>query len=195
MALRCLLVACAGLALACGSEAPEPSVEAPAPPAEVPPIAGMYEVSGVTVDEASGAKREITGTVILAETGDQYTATFHLETTYPTGGKAVSAEVIGKGSGSIEGRTLSGTAETQLVIAAVPGIDPGFAYIPRTVTTRIASKSVATVADDGTVQIQIENQPGPGEQDYRPSRTTLRGTRVASAATDAARPVAADQGR
>ena len=88
--------------------------------------------------------------------------------------------MIGKGEGQVEGRTLKGTAHTQLVMATVPGVDPGFAFIPRLVSTRIRSNTVATVAADGTVTIEIENQPESGEQ-YAPTRTTLRGTRVSAA--------------
>jgi hypothetical protein len=66
------------------------------------------------------------------------------------------------------------------VISTIPGIDPGFAYIPRTTTTRLVSKSVTTLAADGTILILIENTPAPGE-DYTPTRTTLRGTRTGAA--------------
>ena len=40
----------------------------------------MYEVAGTTIDTNTGRKREISGTVILADEGDTYTATFHLDT-------------------------------------------------------------------------------------------------------------------
>jgi hypothetical protein len=145
-------------ALACGSEPAQ--VEEPV---EVAPIAGMYEVHGDTVALETGHKREIAGTVILADEGASYTATFNLTTTYPGAEEALPAEVIGKGEGSIEGRTLRGTAQTQLVMATVPGVDPGFAFVPRMVSTR------------------IENQPAEGEESYVPTRTTLRGSRISAA--------------
>ena len=66
------------------------------------------------------------------------------------------------------------------MVASVPGVDPGFAFIPRSVSTRIVSSTVATIAADGSVSIEIENRPGPGE-DYSPTRTTLRGRRVSAA--------------
>ena len=144
------------------------------------PIAGMYEVTGVTVTQASGSKREIAGTVILAEDGSRYTATFNLVTTYPGAEEALPAEVIGMGEGEIEGRTLRGSAQTQLVMATVPGIDPSFAFVPRLVSTRLVSKSTATIAGDGSVQIEIENEPAQGEE-YARTRTTLRGMRVSAA--------------
>lgn len=147
---------------------------------EAVPISGMYQVKGATVAVGGGHKREIAGIVILAENGDRYTATFQLNTTYPGAEEALPAEVIGKGDGSIEGRTLRGTAETQLVMATVPGVDPGFAFVPRMVSTRITSTSVAKVAADGSVSIQIENQPVMGSN-YSPTRTTLSGQRVSDA--------------
>jgi hypothetical protein len=140
----------------------------------------MYEVSGVTVATQTGNKREISGKIILAEDGDAYTATYSLTTLYPVGAERLPAEVIGKGEGSIDGRRLEGTAATQLVIAMVPGVDPAFAFVPRTVTTRLVSKSVTTIAADGTVMIKIENQPAEGEQ-YAPTITTLHGRRISAA--------------
>ena len=171
-----LLLAVCFLSLACGGEETGESART----AEALPISGMYEVTGVTVAIESGHKREIAGTVILAQTGDTYIATFNLNTTYPGADQALPAEVIGKGSGSIKGRKLEGTAETQLVMATVPGIDPGFAYVPRMVSTRIASTTVANVSADGTVSIEITSEPVPGA-DYAPTRTTLHGSRVSAA--------------
>jgi hypothetical protein len=163
------------LGLACG-QAGEEGQEAK----EAAPIAGMYEVRGFTVATESGHQREIAGTVILADDGETYTATYNLNTTYPGADEALPAEVIGRGEGTISGRSLEGTADTQLVMATVPGVDPGFAYIPRMVSTRLRSTSVATITADGTISIEIENQPASGE-DYTPTRTTLRGRRVSAA--------------
>ena len=174
---RAMLAAVLVASLGCAAgEESEPAGE----PIEAVPISGRYEVRGVTVALESGHKREIAGTIILAEEGGRYTSTFDLTTTYPGAEEALPAEVIGKGDGRVEGRTLKGTAHTQLVMATVPGIDPGFAFIPRLVSTRIRSTTVATVAADGTVTIEIESQPEPGEQ-YVPTRTTLRGSRVSAA--------------
>ena len=165
------------LALACGqgsdevAQAPEPAV----------PISGLYKVTGKTVAVVSGDSREIAGTVILNETETGYTATFSLNTTAPGADQAMPAEIIGTGEGSIEGRTLSGTSDTQLVVSTVPGIDPGFAFIPRTVSTRITSKSTAVVANDGSVTIEIESEAAPG-QEYLQTRTSLHGRRIGDAA-------------
>jgi len=173
--------------LGCGAEAPEAPATDDTPPS---PIAGMYEVSGVTVDIASGSKRKISGTLILAEDGSDYTATFNLATTFPGGEQELLAEVIGKGSGKIDGRTLRGEAQTQLVIAQVPGVDPNFAFIPARTTTRILSTSMATVAADGTATMEIENTPAPG-QSYSPTRTTLHGRRLSAAGIGGAAEAAA----
>jgi len=144
---------------------------------EAVPISGTYEVSGTTIETSTGSKRAISGTVILVEDGGEYTATFHLATEFGSASGAMTAEVIGKGSGTIDDRELRGIAETQIVMSTVPGIDPAFAFIPRMTSTRIISNSVTSIAADGLVEIQIENKPAAGE-DYAPSRTALRGIRT-----------------
>ena len=167
------------LSLACGSAEQSAPPELASPGS---PISGMYNVSGLTTETASGHQRKLAGTIILAEeeTGGRYTATFNLTTTYPAGEGSLPAEVIGKGEGTIEGRTLKGTSHTQLVVATVPGVDPGFAFIPRRVSTRIVSTSVTKIAPDGSVQIELSNSP-EGDEDYSPTRTVLTGRRVSNA--------------
>jgi hypothetical protein len=174
-------MATALVALACGGCEVEAPGEAEVAAVSAAPIGGLYEVSGVTVDKRTGGEREISGKIILAERGDRYTATFSLSTTYPGESEPMPADVIGKGEGAIDGRTLTGTAETQLVMATIPGIDPGFAFVPRQVSTRLLSNSVTTIRADGSATIEIENEPAPG-QTYAPTRTTLRGRRVSAAA-------------
>jgi hypothetical protein len=170
------LLATIPMLLSCGdSQTPDGE-----PAGAAVPIAGLYEVTGVTVSTDTGQERQIAGTVILALEGDQYTATFQLNTTYPGPEAEIPAEVIGKGEGSIEGRTLTGTAATQLVMSTVPGIDPAFAFIPRVVTTRIVSASTTSIQDDGTMVIKITNQPAQGVE-YSPTVTTLRGRRISAA--------------
>ncbi len=175
------LICASALAVGCDS-GPAPGPVDSAPPVAAIPIGGLYEVSGVTRVARTGDEREISGTIILVEEGGRYTATFNLTTLYPVGAEALQAEVIGKGEGTIDGRTLTGTASTQLVVASIPGVDPAFAYIPRTVTTRIQSTAVTEVAPDGGVIVEIENEPAPGEQ-YEPTRTKLTGRRVSAART------------
>jgi len=177
-ALPWLSTGAVALAVVGCERAEEPAPDEAEPPS---PISGRYEVSGETVTRSTGEKREIAGTLIVAtDESGKYTATFDFTTTYPGADSAMPAEVIGKGEGEIEGRTLRGVAHTQLVMATVPGVDPGFAYIPRLVSTRIVSNSTATVAVDGTVSITIRSEPEDGE-DYAPTRTILRGSRISAA--------------
>ncbi len=176
MRVRSLLCAAtaAGLVLACDST---PDVAAPPPAIPPPTLAGTYQIEGVTVDKRTGAEREISGTIVLAQEANNYTTTFSLKTTYPSADGTADADVIGSGKGTIDGQKLLGTAETQLVMATVPGIDTQFAFVPRIVGPRIVSTSVGSISDDGTLVIEIENRPAEGET-YRPTRTTLKGTRI-----------------
>lgn len=163
--------------LACGGEPPSPAtpqVGAPAAERFPPTFSGTYRVEGVTTVEATGGQREISGTVILSQEGNRYTTTFSLETAFPTKEGTIQAQVIGKGEGRVEGTTLRGTTETQIVMASVPGVDSGFAFVPRHVGPRIVSKTTGERFEDGTIVIEIESQPAEGE-DYAPTRTTLRG--------------------
>ena len=139
----------------------------------------MYRVEGITTVEGTGIEREITGTVILAQEGTRYTSTFSLATSFPTETGPIQADVIGKGEGRVDGTSLQGTAETQIVMAAIPGIDSGFAFVPRYVGPRIVSTAKGQRQEDGTLLIEIESNPAEGE-DYLPTRTTLRGKLVVS---------------
>jgi hypothetical protein len=171
------------LCFACGSSEPSAAPEPVASPGV--PISGMYSVEGVTTETASGHQRKLAGTIILAEEGSNYIATFNLTTTYPGGDESLPAEIIGKGEGTIDGRTLTGTSHTQLVMATVPGVDPGFAFIPRMVSTRIVSTSVTQIGDNGSVEIELSNAP-EGDEDYSPTRTVLTGKRVSAGGLAAA---------
>lgn len=180
MKIHLLLGAAAvALALGCG-DAPSGSgvadVDA-APPSAVP-LSGTYRVTGTTVDKVTGSERGVSGTIILKTEGDAYTATFSLATTLHESGERQKAELIGHGEGTVDGRVLSGSAETQLIVALVPGVDAGFGMMPRAATSRILNRSHATIDPDGGVSVEIESDPAPGER-YTPTRTTLRGQRVA----------------
>lgn len=179
VSVRAGICGAAALLLACG---PEPDVATPpestAARAEPVPIAGLYEVVGSTTVLATGDEREISGKVILATEGDRYTSTFSLRTMFPArDGGMRHTDVIGKGEGIIEGSVIKGNAETQLMMAAVHGIDPKFPFLPRTFGPRIASTTVATIEPDGTITIEIQSKQA-GDQVYPPTRTTLRGARV-----------------
>ena len=163
--------------LACGGDSAEtPDVAAAVDPE---PISGLYEVSGVTQAlDGPGDKRRIAGTVVLKQDGDSYTATFKLDTTFPGQSEPLQADVIGSGEGTIDGRTLTGTTQTQLVVSTVPGIDTDFAFIPRIVGARVESTAVTEIAPDGSLVINLENQPAEGETDYLATKTRLTGKRV-----------------
>lgn len=173
----------ASLAIACGQEPEAPDVAAAADPV---PISGLYDVRGVTKPmQGPGDGRRIAGTVVLKQQGDRYTATFKLDTTFPGLEDPVQADVIGNGEGTVEGRTLRGSTQTQLVVSTVPGIDTDFAYVPRIVGARIVSTAITKIEPDGSVVIELENQPADDEPDYMPTRTRLTGRRVADDSADA----------
>jgi hypothetical protein len=146
-------------------------------------FSGHYHVKGVTVEKQTGAKRDLSGTVILVQEGNAYTSTFDLETQFPTVNGAVQAQVIGKGEGTVEGRTATGKARTQIILSQLPNVDPGFAFVPAKGSKRIVSNSVATLLDDGSVEIQIESVGEKGEK-YVPTRTTLTGIRAHDAESE-----------
>ena len=172
---RSCLALSAALLLACGAQDTPSEPEAPLGPLD---FAGRYEVTGVTVDQATGSQRPIYGTVVLKQAeGERYTSHFELATVYP-GSDSVAAQVVGTGEGAVAGWRLEGTSETTLVVSSAPGVDTRFAYIPRMVSARIASTSTATFHQDGTVSIEIENLPAEDEEDYSPTRTTLVGYRL-----------------
>jgi hypothetical protein len=150
-----------------------------AAPLDAAPISGLYDVRGVTrAVKGPPEERRIAGTVILKQTGDSYTATFKLDTTFPGASEPVHADVIGSGEGTIEGRTLRGTTKTQLVVSTVPGVDTEFAFVPRIVGARVESSAVTEIAADGAVVIELENRPAEGEEDYQPTHTRLTGRRI-----------------
>jgi hypothetical protein len=163
------------LATACS----ESETETPSPAViEIVDVAGRYEVHGVTRTIGASEERQISGIIILAQAGTNYTATFDLETTIPGGGEeGIPADVIGTGEGRIHGRTLRGMAQTQIVTSVVPGVDVAFAFVPRATSTRILSSSKATIDEADRIRIEIESKPAEGAS-YAPTRTVLMGSRV-----------------
>jgi len=165
------------LVAAC-QRADAPAAATPDVSSAPPVLSGTWSVDGVTVEKASGKTRQISGTIILVEDqGGKFRSTFDLDTMLPTAGGPTRADVIGEGEGSITGRQISGTARTQIVVAGAPNIDPSFAFVPRRVGTRIVSSTKGTLDDDGTISLEIESEPAPGET-YAATRTTLKGSLV-----------------
>lgn len=179
MALRSasLLLGLAGLTglAACGGE---PAEVSPPPPAGPAAVAGTYRVQGLTTVVGSEESRSIEGTVVLSQEGGRYTASFSLKTLYPGPDGPLRAEVIGQGEGVVEGRRLEGTAETQIVASRIPGIDSRFTMVPPSYGVRIVSSSLGSIDEDGGLAIEIESRGAEGEEDYRPTRTTMRGQRI-----------------
>ncbi len=169
------LLAVLTLLLAQSGCSPETDSDAGRAPAD---FSGLYDVVGSSEEVGSGESRRLSGTVVLRQEGDRYTATFELDTQFPYGDTRVAATVIGHGAGSVNGRELIGEAVTQVVISTVPGVDPGFAFVPRMVTTRVVSVSKTVIEDDGSVRIELENRAADGAS-YRSTRTRLKGIRVA----------------
>lgn len=139
------------------------------------PESGTYQVTGVTIDRATRAQRQISGRVVIDVEDDRYTTHFELSTLFPGG--TAAATVVGTGEGEIEGGVLTGRADTQLVTGTVPGVDVGFAMVPRQVGSRLVSSSTAEFFADGSVRVEIENEPAEGE-DYSPTHTVLVGYRL-----------------
>ena len=156
MRIRFLRTVAIALVVGCGDA---PSSQGPtdvdaAPPPDALPLSGRYQVSGTTVDTATGSERGVSGTIVVKADGDTYSTTFSLATTLHGGGEPQKAELIGQGEGTVEGRVLIGTAKTQLIVALVPGVDAGFGMLPRVVPSRSrnsseASKCIAAVGLGG----------------------------------------------
>ncbi len=172
---RILCCLAAAALLACG---PPSDVASPPGGSEAADIAGLWEVQGTTVEKGNEeSSRAISGTVTLSQQGQRYTSTFTMKTVFATpGGASVDTDVIGTGDGTVEGRSLRGRAQTQLVMASVPGVDTAFAFVPRMVSTRIVSRVKGQLLEDGTISLEIESTPAEGEQ-YLPTRTVLTGRR------------------
>ena len=178
---RLALLSAAALFAACGSE---PDSVAPQAAGTVQ-LAGTYQVNGSTAVVGASESREIEGTVILAQEGDTYTATFNLQTLYPAEGGPVPAEVIGRGEGTIAGRSLEGSARTQILASRVQGLDPKFTLVPPAFSVRIVSSTRGEIKPDGRLTIQIESRGAEGERHYVPTHTTLHGRRVVPRAAKA----------
>jgi hypothetical protein len=160
--------------LACGQS----DVASPPGGSDAADIAGLWQVQGTTVEKGHEEnRRDISGTVTMNQEGRSYTSSFTMKTVFATpGGASVDTDVIGTGEGTVEGRKIEGRAETQLVMASVPGVDTAFAFVPRIVSTRIVSRVKGRLLDDGTISLEIESAPAAGEE-YIPTRTVLTGRR------------------
>lgn len=177
---RARLALAAVLALSCDAQRPA----AGPPGAPGPEFTGLYEVSGYTTVRRSGQRRRIVGTVIVtraaADAAAPYTATFDLETEFATPEGPIQADVIGSARAEEQAAALAGTAETRILMASIPGLDPTFPWIPGRLGPRVLSKfKMAPAEVQGTFHVEIESEAAPGES-YEPTRTALRATRAAA---------------
>jgi hypothetical protein len=182
MSPRLLALAAAALLFlpGCRSEAPEPDSETPENAVvDAADFYGTYRVRGRTVERQTGAGRDIKGTVVISGDGDGYKASFKLTTLFPTPDGPSEAQVVGTGSGIVEEGELRGTADTQIILAQVPGVNADFAFLPRHYGPRITSRSTSRINEDGSLTTEIENEAAAG-QSYRGTRTTLRGMRIST---------------
>lgn len=174
---RCAVAGTSLFCLIACSDPPQtlPSVSSP-PPA---PVDGVYRVTGTTTEVETGIGRRIGGLVVLRRDGAHYSTHFELSTEFHHEGRGegMSAQIVGEGTGRVDGAQLQGTARTQLVFATVPGVDSRFAFIPRQVGPRIVSDTLAALRPDGTLEVEIESRAEPG-QEYARTHTALVGTRV-----------------
>lgn len=155
---------------------------------------GVFEVDGFTVVRRSEERRPIAGTVIIAhrEGPVAHVATFSLETELSGPDGSIEAEVFGSAEAERSADELHGTAETQLLLASVPGIDASFPFIPGRLGPKIVSSFQMTPDPEeaGSFRIEIENEAAEG-QAYQRTRTTLRARRTA-ASPEAFRELAAE---
>jgi hypothetical protein len=162
-----------GLA-ACGPNGSDESASRDARSKEVV-FTGTYEVEGKTVEKESGATRPVSGLVIVAQEGTDYTVTFDLDTAYPSADGPIEAQLIGHGAGKVEGSTLRGTARSQIVQAMVAGIDARFALLPRTYSPHFTSTTAALLNEDGSITIHIDST-GEESEEFVATHTMLTGT-------------------
>jgi len=180
LTVSCLLLP-AGLGGGCGTERRDGAAATLPPVGAAPtPYAGTWRVAGRTVELADGESRDIEGTVVLVQEDAGYSAHFDLVTVFPTPDGPTHAQVVGTGSGEVMPGGLMGTAETQIILAAVPGVDSQFVFLPRSYGPRLISRSTTRLNDDGSLTIEIESGPAEGER-YRATETTLRATRISPA--------------
>ena len=148
---------------------------------------GTYDVSGVTVQAASGVQREVSGTIWLRVEGVHYAVEFKLDTTAPESEDPAPVQVTGIGNGVIVAGIYTGTTAEQ-----ISGTDPETGEPVDAARLKIVSTSRAHFDEAGLFRIHLENSPYEG-QHYSPSMTGLSGRRIASLPEAAAPFPAPDQ--
>ena len=137
---------------------------------------GFYEAKGVTTVKSTGSRRRLKGTFIVthAPEGEGYDIRFSFKTQMSTPGGPQRADLIGTGEARVVDAKVVGSAETQLLLASVPGVDPQFAFIPGQLGPRIEQTFVMSATDEeGEFKSEIESEAVSGNE-YPATRTTLR---------------------
>lgn len=150
------------------------------PAMEPADVSGVYRVEGKTTVIATGETREIEGTVVMRQAGDRYVTSFEMATTFRSPDGPLQAKVVGAGEGTVVGRTLEGTAHTQIITPMFVGVDTNFPFAPRMFTRRLVNTSVGTLEENGELVVTIENRAAEGTT-YQPTRTEVRGMRIGDA--------------
>jgi len=173
MTIRIFQVSCLVGAFLLGcNEAPD--VASPPP---IVSVSGTYQVEGVTTEVTSGNTRKISGKVILRQEGNRYVATFDLDTAFPNPDGMLQVDVVGTGVGVVEGSTLTGTADTQLIAPLFGGVDPQFPFTPQVFSRQLRSTFTGTIDASGALDIRLRNEAVEG-QEYAETRTHARGVRI-----------------
>ena len=145
------------------------------------PGEGIWEIEGTTRVEATGDIRQARGRVVLARDDSGYTTTFNLKTNLPTPEGSRNVDITGSGTGSLEGEVLRGTSESQWLMAAIPGLDPQFAFIPGRLGPRIISEFEMRPipgSDDYQVDLSTVGIAGKAGEGYSPTVSSFRARRV-----------------
>ena len=144
-------------------------------------LEGYYRAQGITVERAAGIKRRLAGVLIVSPARDGaggFALRFNFKTQISTPDGGVQADLIGTGDGRVEGGELRGHTETQVIWAAIPGIDPQFAFIPGRLGPRIRSTFSMRPGDEAEeFRAEVETVAAPGFE-YAATRTTMRLERI-----------------
>lgn len=151
-------------------------------------LAGYYRARGVTTEPATDRRRPIQGTLLVtAATGGGYDLRFSFQTKMTTPGGTQRADLLGTGEARVEAQALVGDAETQMILASIPGVDPQFAFIPGYLGPRIRSHFRMDPTDESErFQADIETRAAPGYE-YLETRTRLELERISRETPEDAR--------
>jgi hypothetical protein len=147
--------------------------------AEDAEIDGLYEVYGLTTIAATGEQRIAEGKVVVRQGDDgNYVLTVNVQTQIQTPEGWRLVDLTGTGEARRDGEALVGRSELQWLMAAIPGIDPRFAFIPGTVGP-LSSNTFRMVPakKEGVWNVEIQN-PGRASDGAGRSSTTMVSTRV-----------------